>query len=93
MNQEMVLPDGTLILLHHYLFRSPRGTTAQEGEPLVQGPETYKIACAPNIVEFCADASRPWPWRVSGDPRAANCPMCKETAVYKKAMAAQPERK
>ncbi len=87
MNQEMVLPDGTLILLIHYLFRTPAGTTSLEGEPLVQGPETCKIACSPNLLEMCADANRPWPWRRTDDPRAATCPLCKETPQYKKAMA------
>ncbi len=80
--QEMVLEDGTTLLLIHFLFQSPRGVLQITGRPLLPSEFTWKIACTPNLMEFGADRSRECPWMRSDDPRAVTCPLCKATEIF-----------
>ncbi len=84
-SQEMLLEDGRTILLVHFVYRSPRGTLAHEGTPLANTEETYKIACAPRLVEMSAFGSRAFPWQRTDDVRAVSCPLCRETVEFQKA--------
>ncbi len=82
--QKHLLEDGvTEVTTIHFVYLSPAGTTAIQGQPLVAGKPTWKIACVPNLIQMAADRSRAFPWHRSDDSRAVTCPLCKETAAYK----------
>ena len=88
-NQIMVAVDGTESVQVHFAYLSPVGTTRADGKPLRSSvANSYKIACAPNMVQLTADQCRPFPWQRTDDPRAVNCPLCQETDVFKAALAA-----
>jgi hypothetical protein len=75
-DQEMVLPDGSKLLLIHYV--APRA---------VDG--ALRLACAPNMVELHAYEHRQWPYRRTGETGPVTCPLCKETPAYQEAVARQ----
>lgn len=80
--------DGSEYIPTHFLYRSAPGTTASEGEPLVPGGLfTRKLACAPELIELSAFGSRPCPYPRTEDVQAVTCPMCMDTAEFKKALA------
>ena len=82
--QEMILEDGiTTIVLVHYVYRSAAGTTIFAGNNILPDVEgTWKVACAPNLMELSAHFGQEFPWQRSDDPRAVNCPLCKRTNQY-----------
>src|SRR5215831_19802640 len=72
-DQEMILEDGTTVILIHLVHKTPSG---------------WSIACVPNLEEknFSATDRRDHPWRRSDDPRAITCMLCKATKAYKVSM-------
>ncbi len=84
LNQTMILEDGSTLILVHFVYQSPRGTTQSEGEPLT--PEkTWKVACAPNMVEIAAQTTRSFPYQRTDDARAVSCPACQKTKEFRQA--------
>jgi hypothetical protein len=90
--QEMIREDGSVIYLVHFVFKSPKGIVRQQGKELNAVDPTWKIACAPGLVEMEAQATRAFPWMRSDDPRAVSCPLCQRTAEYRIAMDFHGER-
>jgi hypothetical protein len=78
LGQKMVLADGTEIHPIHFAFRHP-----DDG--------TWRLACTPGLKELYAHGSREHPYQRSDDSRAVNCPMCKETLLFRNDIAVQPE--
>jgi hypothetical protein len=84
--QIMILQDGGAIVPIHFTYLAPKGVAQAEGQPLPGVVEqTWKIACCPNLVEFSARFSKPFPYHRTNDPRATTCPNCKATEAYKRA--------
>lgn len=84
--QIMILPDGSGLLLVHFIYQSPEGLLRHAGIPL--GPasgDTWKIACAPGTTMLNATENRPFPYQRSDDVRAVTCPLCKDTDEFKRA--------
>lgn len=76
---EMVLEDGTRMVLIHFSHRV---------NPLY-AESPWVLACAPDAVILHGMLDRPIPQIRSDDPRAANCPMCQKTESFRAAMAQQ----
>lgn len=92
-DQVMILPDGTSLVLIHYLYLAPAGLLQPPaGDPLPGVPpaaSTYKLACEPRMAEFSMSAGptgRAYPWRRTDEPRAVTCPNCKSSKVWVEAM-------
>jgi hypothetical protein len=84
--QTMLKEDGTEMVLIHFVYRSPAGLAYSSGAVLnPQADWTWKLACSPNLTEMHAQASRPFPYHRSDDPRAVTCPACKDTEAFKDA--------
>lgn len=86
MANTMIQEDGTELVMIHFLFQSPRGSVGVEGEPLVEGELTHKIACSPNALEMSANASRAHPYIRTDDAPSVTCPLCMQTEFFKSAM-------
>ncbi len=85
--QVMIREDGKALHLVHFVYRTPRGVIRQQGLPLAFAEDSWKIACAPLLVEMAASANRPCPWQRTDDPRAVSCPLCQETEQYRSRLA------
>lgn len=101
-----VLPSGKVRI--HYFHRTeegaataPSGLTPDEEGKLRMGPVKGIIACSPATSKITSTTTKGVTRLVchSDDPRAATCPQCAATEVYKAAMAEyaslleQPPRK
>ena len=64
----MILSDGTEIIPIHLVY------------PDEVDDRLMRIACIPGF-DFVRGVA--FPWLRSDDPRAVNCPLCKETSEYK----------
>jgi hypothetical protein len=72
---EMLLPDGTKVLVTHWARR--------------EGPGPWRLACMPGYGPLDGPTlGRLAPLRYSDDPRAANCVLCRETEAYRRAASA-----
>ncbi len=81
-HQTMTTEDGRQLILVHFIYLSPRGTTLVQGQSLTD-EMTWKVACAPNLVELPALASREFPYARTDDPRVVTCPTCKASEQFK----------
>lgn len=79
--QEMVGPRGDVMTVVHFMCDIVTPPLDHEGPPIPQ----LRVACMPNMVEFGLTAYHPVVHRTD-DPRAANCPHCKRTEHYKRAV-------
>lgn len=83
--QQMILEDGTSIILIHFTFLSPR-KLLKEGR-VTDGPDlTWKIACRPFIVQIPQGEHGAVPYLRSEEPRAVTCPHCKGSSEWQQAM-------
>lgn len=88
--QVMLLEDGTPLVLIHFVYRSPPGVIRAEGAPINTNvisvaEHTWKLACAPGMIELPAQMSRAWPYSRSDDPRAVTCPTCIQSQEFARA--------
>jgi hypothetical protein len=91
--QEMLLEDGSWVLLVHFIYQAPEGLFVGLGLPLTDSKEKrWRIACAPEMLEqnFPTQTGRNFPVQRTNDPRAVSCPNCKQTQMYQDELARQP---
>jgi hypothetical protein len=93
--QQQMLEDGTVIVLIHFIFKSPRGIIRAQGLPvkqIAQRQDSWKIACVPNMQteDMSQRFMQQFPWIRSEDPRAVTCPQCMQSPEFKAALAKVP---
>lgn len=70
---EQLQPGGKVITLVHFLY------WADGVQNTVMHRKRWHVACMPNMLDPRMQRTE--------EPRAVNCPQCKDTAEFKKAMA------
>lgn len=73
--QEMILADGTAVVLIHLV-------TLEGGREV--------MACAPRLRELHTANYRTQPWQRTGEPGAVTCPLCKVSDAYRRATSPPP---
>ena len=79
---DQILATGEMVTLIHFISE----VVPEENKQTFMRNLQWRIACMPNMAELYATPHHPSPRRTD-DVRAVNCPMCKETAAYKKSLA------